>query len=104
MLSSSKRLSSAEVKRVMARGQGRRGKFLSLKLYKVEEPFRCAVVVSKKISGSAVARNALRRSVYQALGAISLPHAGHAILFVQSVPRQNSQETFTSEIKTLLNV
>ena len=104
MLPKRARLTAVEVKEVLARGRGRRGAMLSVKIQEAPPPFRCAVVVSKKVARSAVKRNQLRRAVYRALGSISLPPAGRAILFVQSVPQSHAATAFTSDIKKLLYV
>ena len=103
MLPKHARLSALEVKDVLAKGRGRRATVLSLKLLPALPPFRCAVVVSKKVGSTAVLRNKMRRAVYQALSAASLPPSGHAILFVQSVPK-DPVTVFTSDIKQLLHV
>ena len=104
MLAKSRRLRAAEVREVLARGRGRRGQALSSKVLQTAEPFRCAVVVSKKIAKTAVQRNRLRRAVYRALAEASLPHTGHAILFVQSVPKTDLTRVFSTELTTLLHV
>ena len=104
MLPASKRLTALGVRRVLAQGKARRGKYLSAKILASEDAFRCGVVVSKKVAGRAVMRNSLRRAVYQALRSSSLPPTGHAILFVQAVPQGDIQTIFKSEIKTLLHV
>ncbi len=104
MLPKYSRLRAKEVAEVIARGKGKRGDFLSLKLANSDSPFRCAVVVSKKVSKSAVRRNKLRRAVYRALLATSLPSSGHAILFVQSSPMRISAASFIPDIKKLLHV
>jgi ribonuclease P protein component len=89
---------------VLARGRGRHSATLSLKLLAGEAPFRCAVVVSKKVAKTAVARNRVRRAVYRALNQTSLPPTGHAILFVQSIPKTDMAAVFASELKKLLHV
>jgi len=104
MLAKTRRLRSAEVKEVLARGRGRRGAVLSVKLLATPSPFRCAVVVSKKTATTAVLRNRLRRAVYRALQNTSLPRSGHAILFVQLAPKADLASVFSSELKKLLNV
>ncbi len=104
MLPKYKRLSSEGVAEVLKHGKGRRSGVLSLKLLPTNTPLRCAVVVSKKLARTAVKRNMLRRAVYAALKATSLPPTGHAILFVQSIPSQDMRGVFASEIKKLLHV
>jgi ribonuclease P protein component len=104
MLKKRARLSAKEVKEVLAKGHGRRGTILSLKFQATTEPFQCAVIVSKKVAHSAVMRNKLRRAVYHALQASSLPPTGRAILFVQSLPKDPRAIEFTSDIKQLLHV
>ncbi len=104
MLAKTRRLRAAEVREVLSKGKGRRGSVLSIKLLPAAAPFRCAVVVSKKVAKTAVRRNSLRRAVYKALKSASLPRTGYAILFVQSVPHDDQAAVFASELKKLLHV
>lgn len=104
MLAKTRRLRTAEVAEVLARGRGKRGALLSLKLLSTSSPFKCAVVISKKVAKTAIVRNRVRRAVYRALHAASLPPTGHAILFVQSVPRADLTAVFSSELTQLFNV
>ena len=104
MLPKHRRLSAAEVREVIAQGRGRRGSVLSLKTLNTPTPFKCAVVVSKRVARSAVARNRLRRAVYQTLEEVRLPSVGHTVLFVLSTPKKDTKEEFVSDIKTLLHV
>lgn len=55
------------LKGVYSRGQTVRGSLISLKYAKrgPAKPYRVAVVVSKKVSKSAVKRNRIRRRVYE---------------------------------------
>lgn len=55
------------LKGVYARGQNVRGSLLSLKFAKRDggRPYRVAVVVSRKVSKSAVVRNRIRRRIYE---------------------------------------
>ena len=104
MLSKTRRLRAAEVREVLARGRGRGGEVLSVKILPTTSAFRCAVVVSKKLARTAVMRNKMRRAVYRALRGTSLPHTGHAILFVRSVPKTDAGKVFAAELKRLLHV
>jgi ribonuclease P protein component len=104
MLPKHRRLGSRGVTEVLAEGRGRRATVLSLKILATTTPFRCAVVVSKKVAGSAVKRNALRRSLYHVLAHASLPPTGHAILFVQSAPPLPYAVAFASDLKKLFYV
>jgi ribonuclease P protein component len=104
MLRQNKRLSAALVREVLARGRGRKGEVLSVKVLPAFSPFRCAVVVSKKVAKTAVMRNKLRRSVYRALEGSSLPPSGYAILFVQVIPKDHMTKMFLLDIKKLLHV
>lgn len=104
MLAKTRRLRAAEVQEVLSRGRGRRGTALSVKMVSTTSPFRCAVVVSKKTAKTATLRNRVRRAVYRALSHTSLPPTGHAILFVQSVPKTDLTAVFASELKHLLHV
>jgi ribonuclease P protein component len=104
MLPKRTRLTTAEVKKVLDSGRGKRAAFLGIKVISGLVPFKCAVVVSKKVAKSAVMRNRARRAVYEALRKTSLPASGHAILFVQSLPKERIAEAFTIELKKLLHV
>lgn len=104
MLAKTRRLRGEEVREVLARGRGRRGAALSIKYLSTSSPFRCAVVVSKKVAKTAVVRNRVRRAVYRALDRASLPPTGHAILFVQSVPSADTDLVFAADLTKLLNV
>lgn len=55
------------LKSVYQRGQGARGGLVSLKFMQREpgKPYRVAVVVSRKVSKSAVTRNRIRRRIYE---------------------------------------
>lgn len=55
------------IKGVYQRGQNYRGPLMTLKVSNrsSSRPFRVAVVVSKKVSKSAVVRNRIRRRVYE---------------------------------------
>lgn len=90
---------------MLERGRSRgRGKALSLKFLDTTAPFRCAVVVSKKLARTAVMRNTLRRAVYRVLSRSSLPESGYAILFIQSIPTEKRAEVFAADVKKLLYV
>lgn len=104
MLPKHTRLTTAEVKKVLDLGRGKRGPLLGIKMLPGSAGFKCAVVVSKKVAKSAVMRNRARRAVHEALRKTSLPSSGHAILFVQGLPKEKIQEAFTAELNKLLNV
>ncbi len=104
MLSKRTRLTTEEVQKVLTAGRGKRGSLLALRSIQAPGPFKCAVVVSKKLAKSAVSRNRARRSVYEALRKSSLPPSGHAILFVQALPQEHAVAAFTSELKKILHV
>lgn len=103
MLAKKNRLTAAEVAQVLTKGRGARGRALSLKVMQAPPPFKCAVVVSKKLARTAVARNRIRRTVYNILRQNPFPRSGHVILFVQTLPK-GEVAAFTSEIKKLLHV
>ncbi len=104
MLPKRSRLSAEEVREVLAKGSGRRGRILSLKIVSGGAPFRSAVVISKKVAKTAVTRNRVRRAVYSVLQRVSLPPTGRAILFVQSIPKEGLAAAITEDIKHLLHV
>lgn len=57
------------IKGVYQRGNNYRGSLMTLKVSNraTNRPFRVAVVVSKKVSKSAVVRNRIRRRIYEAV-------------------------------------
>ncbi|MEI8338681.1 MAG: ribonuclease P protein component [bacterium] len=57
------------IKGVYQRGNNYRGPLMTLKVSNraTNRPFRVAVVVSKKVSKSAVVRNRIRRRIYEAV-------------------------------------
>ncbi|PID30830.1 ribonuclease P protein component [Candidatus Saccharibacteria bacterium] len=58
------------IQRVYRAGQSRRGRMLSVRyLTTPKQPFRAAVVVSRKVHKSAVVRNRIRRRIYEILRA-----------------------------------
>lgn len=69
---------------VYKRGKQARGPLLSIKA--LENPrrstYRCAVVVSKKIDKSAVARNRIRRRIYEQLRQLIEPNAKMDVMVV----------------------
>lgn len=104
MLPKRRRLTAAEVREVIARGRGRRGTALSVKILETNTPLRCAVVVSKKVARGAVERNRLRRAVYRALESVPLPKTGRAVLFVQATPPREPVPAFAADIRKILHV
>jgi ribonuclease P protein component len=80
MLPKKARLTAVEVRHVLKAGRTARAGALSAKFIPGASA-KAAVVVSTKVSKSAVARNALRREAYQALQS-ALPERVHAVLFL----------------------
>ena len=101
MLPRRRRLRAEEVREVLKSGRSKRGKVLLIKTISAPPPFRCAVVVSKKVAPRATVRNVLRRSIYRALSEGFLPPSGHAVLLVQSTP---TETLLADDIRTLLHV
>jgi len=72
------------LKAVYQRGQSVRGPLVSLKFAQrdANRPYRVAVVVSKKVSKSAVVRNRIRRRIYEIVRqAEPQPAAGSDLVF-----------------------
>lgn len=91
MLPKKRRLSSAEVREVLARGKSIRGSVLSAKYVENKGPFRASAVASKAVAKRAVDRNRLRRALYQALATLPPGLAGalsntKIVFFIRSVP------------------
>lgn len=64
---------SGSIRKVFARGKAARGQMMALKFTERANgaPYRLAVVVSTKVSKSAVVRNRIRRRVYEVFRAHS---------------------------------
>ena len=72
------------LKGVYQRGQTVRGSLISLKFSKRDpgKPYRVAVVVSRKVSKSAVVRNRIRRRIYELVRTASQsPQPGSDLVF-----------------------
>lgn len=96
------------VKRVYKLGRPARGKYISLHVYQdknIQKRTRVGVVVSRKVSNSAVVRNRIRRRVYEQLRSqltdLSAPVDLLATVYqsdVASIPA----EQLASEVENLL--
>jgi RNase P protein component len=111
------------VAEVLKRGRGLpSGTHLSAKMLKEGDTIRSAVVVSKKVAKTAVARNRIRRAVYDAVRIVtnnkhikpafqSAPRqnvganntAARVIFFVRSIPSQNIRSAFTADVEKILS-
>lgn len=88
------------IQRVYTHGKQLRGQLVSLKYRSgpAHKPYRTAVVVSKKVSKSAVTRNRIRRRVYEAVRAHdSLVKPGTDLVFTVY-----SEKVATSDYANLL--
>lgn len=94
MLPKRKKLSAAEVREILKEGRAMRTAHLLAK-YTRSGAGKAAVVVSKKISKSAVERNRLRRALFRALEE-NLPAHAHLVLMVQK-----KTDDFSHDIKTV---
>ena len=96
MLPKRRRLNASDVRRVLSVGRSLRSGVLAAKFASGPEALRVAAVVSKKVARSAVARNRLRRALYQALS----PLSGHGdlVVFVQKVPTPPLSRAFATDI------
>lgn len=100
MLPKVRRLSSPEVKVVLARGRSRRATHLSMKYLASPTPLKTSVIVPKSLAKRAVERNRLRRAVYHTLAPYK--GTGSAIIFVQKKPRESMSAVFTEDVEVLL--
>lgn len=82
MLPKRSRLTAAEVRATLKGGKSLREGAVSVK-YSPAKNTKAAVVVSTKVAGSAVKRNALRRAGYQTLKGL-LPKGLHAVFFIHT--------------------
>jgi len=94
MLKAKERLAAAEVRAILKSGSTLRSGAL-LGKYVPARSRGAAAVVSKKVAGSAIERNRIRRSVYRAL-ATSLPSRVHLVVMVQK-----RLDDYSSDIETL---
>lgn len=95
MLPSTKRLRSSDVERVLGRGLSFVGGSIRGKAFpraSVNVHSRFAVVVSKKVAGTAVVRNLLRRWAFEVIARSSLPSAPHDVVLM--IPKK--YETFAA--------
>jgi ribonuclease P protein component len=101
MLPKRSRLSVPAVRKVLAEGRRLRESFMSLKYVANKGLFAAAVVVSKRVAKSAVKRNSIRRSIYRALRAITLPSSGQMVIIVERIPESfdEVQSTLTKCFK-----
>lgn len=86
MLPKKNRISSALFKQLGRPAQSFSTSFFSARAYRTSAPIpRCAVVVSTKAASTAVARNRIRRRLYDALGAhlAHLPRGTALILYAK---------------------
>lgn len=102
MLQKSKRLRSAEVKEVLAKGRSIRAEHLQMRYIAATGPMRSAVIVPKALVRKATARNSVRRAAYRALASVPSPsRSAHAIFFVRSVPKTPLTPAFARELSVL---
>ena len=80
MLPKKQRLGAAEVREILKRGRSVRSGTLSAK-YVAAATAKVAIVVSVKVSKTAVMRNKLRRAAYLALRS-SMPKGVHVVFFL----------------------
>lgn len=114
MISSSNRLRTSEVEKVLKYGRGLpHGAYLSAKIFHPKEEssatIRSAVVISKKVAKTAIVRNRVRRAVYDSITAASseLRAVGNIsaqiVFFVRSIPEDNLRIAFVREVKKILS-
>lgn len=93
---------------VYQRGQSVRGQFITLKFLErgARRPYRAAVVVSRKVSKSAVKRNRIRRRIYEIVRAQEeLVPPGTDLVFTvfddktAEMPSQQLQKTIQELLK-----
>ena len=92
------------IRRVQQGGQVVRGQQIALKLVSRsnQKPFRVAVSVSKKVSGSAVTRNRIRRRVYEAIrtSPYQLPAGCDAVIMIYG---ESFAEMPSVQLMTIIN-
>jgi ribonuclease P protein component len=91
MLPKKRRLTSAEVREVIARGVNVRGSIVSLKYLVNKGVFKVSVVAPKSVAKRAVDRNRLRRVLYGVIRELSKENPnlfpqGLLVFFVRSTP------------------
>lgn len=101
-----RRLRSAEVNEVLAKGRPVRGKALSARVLRTDGGgMRSAVVVPKSVAKTAVMRNRLRRVAYRALAELQSAANGnmHIIFFVRSIPPPPLSTALRDEIGAIIS-
>ena len=83
MLPKRLRLSAGEVRAVLAGGAPLRVGPYGAKYLNAAHPLKVAVIVSKKDTKTAVARNRVRRAAYKEIEALSTPATGALAVFVR---------------------
>jgi len=106
MLAKEFKLKSSEaIKATMKQGQRSRGPFLSVFFQpKSEGNFQAAVVLGKKVAGTAVRRNRIRRLIFAALAdrlkAQEAKLFGNMVVLVASIP--TDEKLLTPELEKCL--
>jgi ribonuclease P protein component len=101
MLPKKKRLTSHEVRHIIAKGKRLFSTYVSAKIV-VVEPFSAAIVVPKRVAKTAVKRNSIRRALYNALRNSPLPVHGRMVVFVDKVPKGPLAPAFAEDVRQLL--
>ncbi|PCI89707.1 ribonuclease P protein component [Candidatus Kaiserbacteria bacterium] len=94
MLPKKQRANKAEVQAASKGGSTKHSTYFTLRKA-VNKDLRVAVVVSKKVSPTAVGRNTLKRRVREVLRSVSFPTNATYIVYV----KKNSQTLTPKEIK-----
>lgn len=99
---------NGSVRRVLGRGTSIRGKNMSMRYFESKIDIKVAVIVSKKISKSAVVRNRIRRRVFEAVRLQSIKNnnllKGEYIFLVHNVKLETTPYAdIENEVKGLLN-
>ncbi|MEK7612608.1 MAG: ribonuclease P protein component [Patescibacteria group bacterium] len=106
MLAKRARLRTSDVHEVLKKGKavrlGTLAPHLSMKFLSDTGAFRAAVIVSKSIARSAVARNRVRRAAYRALQALPSLRAARVIFFVQKLPAPPLESVLRVEVEALM--
>lgn len=114
MLPSSHRLRRKEVTEVLKRGRGLPGgEYVSAKVFyprtRENGTIRSTAVVSKKVARTNVARNRIRRALYDSVRLVIAKRKienekpAHIMFFVRSAPQKGLKNAFTADVKKILN-
>ena len=86
MLPKTKRLSTAEVSKIMEKGKVHHSSLFSVRTLEMQGPSRMSAIVPNKISKLATKRNKLRRQIYETIRVIYPSIKSNTLIIVLAKP------------------